>query len=45
MKKSVGYRNIAVQSYDDVDLSITYEIARNHSQDFKEFIKEISHDF
>ena len=41
MKKSVGYRNIAVQSYDDIDLSITYEIARDHLQDFKYFIHEI----
>ena len=45
MKKSVGFRNIAVHSYNDVDLSITYAIARNHLQDFKEFIKEIRHDF
>jgi uncharacterized protein YutE (UPF0331/DUF86 family) len=41
MKKSVGYRNVAVHSYDDVDLSITYAIARDHLQDFKDFIKEI----
>ena len=44
MKKSVGYRNVAVHSYDDVDLSITYEIARDHLQDFKDFIKEIRRD-
>lgn len=44
MIKSVGYRNVAVHSYDDVDLSITYEIARDHLQDFKNFIKEIRHD-
>jgi uncharacterized protein YutE (UPF0331/DUF86 family) len=41
MRKSVGYRNVAVHSYDDVDLSITYGIAKNHLQDFKSFIKEI----
>ena len=41
MRKSVGYRNVAIHSYDDVDLSITYEIAKNHLQDFKSFIKEI----
>jgi len=29
MKKSVGYRNVAVHSYDDVDLSITYDIDKN----------------
>ncbi len=42
MKKSVGYRNVAVHSYDDIDLSITYAIAKDHLQDFREFIKEIS---
>jgi uncharacterized protein YutE (UPF0331/DUF86 family) len=41
MKKSVGYRNVAVHSYDEVDLEITYEIARDHLQDFKKFIKEV----
>ena len=41
MKKSVGFRNIAVHSYNDVDLSITYAIAKNHLKDFKEYIKEI----
>jgi len=41
MRKSVGYRNVAVHSYDDIDLSITYEIAKIHLQDFKEFINEV----
>jgi uncharacterized protein YutE (UPF0331/DUF86 family) len=41
MKKSVGYRNVAVHAYDDINLEITYEIAKYHLQDFKEFIKKI----
>jgi uncharacterized protein YutE (UPF0331/DUF86 family) len=41
MKKSVGYRNVAVHNYDDISLQITYEIAKDHLQDFKEFIREI----
>ena len=41
MKKSVGYRNVAVHSYDDINLEITYEIAKDHLQDFKRFIKEL----
>ncbi len=41
MKKSVGYRNVAVHSYDEVDLSITFDIAQQHLQDFKHFIKQI----
>ena len=43
MKRSVGYRNVAVHNYDDIDLSITYDIANNHLNDFKEFIKQILH--
>ena len=43
MKKSVGYRNVAVHNYDDIDLSITYDIAHKHLSDFKEFIKQILH--
>ena len=41
MKRSVGYRNVAVHNYDDIDLSITYDIAHKHLSDFKEFIKQI----
>lgn len=41
MKKTVGYRNVAVHSYDDIDLSITYAIARDHLQDFKVFLQEV----
>ena len=41
MRKSVGYRNVAIHSYDDIDLTITYEIAKNHLQDFKSYIEEI----
>jgi len=44
MRKSVGYRNVAVHSYDDIDLAITYEIARDHLQDFKDYIREILKD-
>ena len=41
MKRSVGYRNIAIHNYDDIDLSITYDIATHHLDDFKDFIKQI----
>ena len=42
MKKFVGFRNAAVHSYDDLDLGITYAIAKNHLQDFRSFINEIT---
>lgn len=41
MKKSVCFRNVAVHNYDDIDLSITYEIANQHLGDFKAFVKQV----
>ena len=41
MKRAVGYRNVAVHNYDDINLSITYDIAQNHLGDFKQFIRQI----
>ena len=41
MKRSIGYRNVAVHNYDDIDLIITYDIARHHLGDFKDYIKQI----
>ncbi|NOQ35285.1 MAG: DUF86 domain-containing protein [Methylococcaceae bacterium] len=41
MRRAVGYRNVAVHNYDDINLSITYDIAQNNLDDFKQFIKQI----
>ncbi|WP_428353522.1 type VII toxin-antitoxin system HepT family RNase toxin [Methyloprofundus sp.] len=41
MRRSIGYRNVAVHNYDDIDLAITYEIASHHLEDFKDYIKQI----
>jgi uncharacterized protein YutE (UPF0331/DUF86 family) len=41
MKKSVGFRNIAIHNYDDIDLGLAYTIAKEHRLDFVEFIKQI----
>lgn len=41
MRRSVGYRNIAVHNYDELTLTITYDIAHLHLDGFKIFIKEI----
>ena len=41
MKRSIGYRNVAVHNYDDIDLIITYDIARHHLGGFKDYIKQI----
>jgi uncharacterized protein YutE (UPF0331/DUF86 family) len=41
MKKAVGFRNIAVHNYDEININITYTIAKEHTQDFIEYIKQI----
>jgi uncharacterized protein YutE (UPF0331/DUF86 family) len=41
MKKSIGFRNIAVHNYDEIDLSITYSIATNHMDDIKQYIRQV----
>ena len=37
----VGFRNIAVHNYDEIDLHLTYEIANEHLDDFVEFIRQV----
>jgi len=41
MKKSVGFRNIAVHNYDEIDLNLAYVIAKEHIDDFLIFIKQV----
>jgi len=41
MKKSVGFRNIAIHNYTEIDLSLVYTIAKEHRTDFVEFLKQI----
>lgn len=41
LKKSVGFRNIAVHNYDELDLDLTHDIASKHLNDFREFIKQV----
>lgn len=41
MRRSIGYRNVAVHNYDDIDLTITYDIASHHLGDFKDYIKQV----
>lgn len=42
LKKSVGFRNIAVHNYDDLDLDLTFDIGSKYISDFKDFIKQIT---
>jgi len=41
LKKSIGFRNIAVHNYGELDLELTFTIAQKHLNDFKYFIKQI----
>ncbi len=39
LKKAVGFRNIAVHNYEEIDWTIVHTIARHHLGDFAEFAK------
>lgn len=42
MTKSVGFRNIAVHSYQLIDWNIVYQICRHRLDDFKHFAEAVS---
>jgi len=41
MQRSVGFRNIAIQEYDDINWEIVFSILCHHVDDFKAYAKEI----
>ena len=42
LKKAVGFRNIAVHNYHEIDWTIVHVIARHHLGDFTEFAAVIA---
>jgi uncharacterized protein YutE (UPF0331/DUF86 family) len=42
LKKSVGFRNIAVHNYEAINWQIVHSIVRDHLQDFTEFAKAVA---
>jgi uncharacterized protein YutE (UPF0331/DUF86 family) len=42
MRKAVGFRNIAVHAYDNIDWEIVFAIAKQHVADFNEFAKTVA---
>ena len=42
LKKAVGFRNIAVHNYEQIDWAIVYSITTRHLDDFKEFARAIA---
>ncbi|TFJ93394.1 type VII toxin-antitoxin system HepT family RNase toxin [Lentibacillus salicampi] len=43
MKAMVGFRNIAVHSYQDIDHDILKKIVNDHIDDFKTFTRQVLH--
>jgi len=42
LKRAVGFRNIAVHNYEEIDWKIVHSIARDQRDHFKQFAKAIS---
>jgi len=42
MKKSVGFRNVAVHNYDVINWKIVYAICNSLMDDFRRFAREIT---
>lgn len=42
LQKSVGFRNIYVHEYNQMDWELVFDIIHNHQLNFKMFIKEIN---
>jgi uncharacterized protein YutE (UPF0331/DUF86 family) len=42
MKAAVGFRNVAVHSYRQIDWDIVFAITTEHLEDFEEFARQVS---
>jgi uncharacterized protein YutE (UPF0331/DUF86 family) len=42
LKKAVGFRNVAVHSYEAIDWHIVHSIAKKHLSDFSEFAEVVA---
>lgn len=43
LTKAVGFRNIAVHSYQTINWNVVYQICRHHLEDFRQFTKAVVH--
>ncbi len=41
MKMAVGYRNMAIHRYGDIDTNTTYIIMKKNYKDIEEFLKQV----
>lgn len=44
MKKAVGFRNVMVHSYDEINWAVVHAIGTQHLSDFKAFARAMSQD-
>ncbi len=42
MRKAVGFRNIAIHNYEEINWAIVYSIAKEKLNDFRQFAKQVS---
>jgi len=42
MAKAVGFRNIAVHSYQAINWNVVYQISRHHLEDFRQFAEAVA---
>ncbi|NCD33868.1 MAG: DUF86 domain-containing protein [Spartobacteria bacterium] len=42
MKHAVGFRNVAVHTYQQINWDIVHSVIHHHLNDFRDFLKEIS---
>ena len=42
MQKAVGFRNISVHEYKDLDWDLVFDIISNHLSNFSRFVEEIN---
>ncbi|MCS6303949.1 MAG: DUF86 domain-containing protein [Nitrospira sp.] len=43
LTKAVGFRNVAVHSYQAINWNVVYQICRHHLDDFRQFAKAVVH--
>lgn len=41
LKRAVGFRNVAVHDYEDINWAMVYAICTQHLQDFRDFAQQI----
>jgi len=41
LKGAVGFRNVAVHAYDEIDYAIVFSICTKHLDDFRAFARQI----